>query len=194
MFGLFKKKDQSPSLVHYIYLNQISKFRMLMEEVKQALENGNTVLLLYHFNETRNVLEELAKTTGSNREKIVLVQCDQLAQTLKEKEFTQLYALVAELHPMPGKDQVVQGTIHQLYPGAKVIFYTSTDGPLMKAFGGEKIHNMMIALGLSENEKIEHAMVTKSIARAQEKIKTKVQFEKPAQSKQEWMDLNVKNT
>jgi preprotein translocase subunit SecA len=194
MFGLFKKKDQSPQLIHYIYLNQISKFRMLMKEVKNFVENGMPILLLYHFDETANTLRELTKAIGADDKMIVIVKCEQLEQTLREKEFTPSHVMVAELHPMPGKDQIIQETIQQLYPGTRVIFYTSTDGPLMKAFGGEKIHNMMITLGLSENEKIEHPMVTKSIARAQEKIKAKVQLEKTAQSKQEWMDLNIKNS
>jgi preprotein translocase subunit SecA len=194
MFGLFKKKNSSPQLIHYIYLNQISKLRMLMKEVKNFVDNGMPILLLYHFDETRNVLEELVKTIQPNSENIVIAKSDHLEQTLKENGFTPMHTLVAELHPMPGKDQIVQETIQHLYPGTRVIFYTSTDGPLMKAFGGEKIHNMMITLGLSENEKIEHPIVAKSIARAQEKIKAKVQFEKPAQSKQKWMGLNVKNS
>ncbi len=193
MFGLFKKKDRSPQLIHHIYLNQISKLRMMMKEVEQNVEYDNTILLLYHFDETGNMLGELTKAVKSNHDKIILAKCDQLEQTLREKGLTQFSVMVAELHPLPGKDQIVQETIQHLYPGTRVIFFTSTDGPLMKAFGGEKIHNLMITLGLSENEKVEHSMVTKSIARAQEKIRSKVQFEKPAKSKQEWMDLNVKN-
>lgn len=194
MFGLFKKKDQSPQLIHHIYLNQTSKLRMLIKEVEQNVEYDNTVLLLYHFDETGNMLAELCKTIKSNNDKIILAKCDQLEQTLHEKGLTQFSAFVAELHPMPGKDEIVERTIHNLDPGTRVRFFTSADGPLMKAFGGEKIYNLMITLGMSENEKIEHPMVTKSIARAQEKIRAKVQFEKPAQSKQEWMDLNVKNS
>jgi preprotein translocase subunit SecA len=194
MFRLFKKKDQSPQLIHHIYLNQVSKLRMLMKELEQNIEYDNPILLLYHFNETGIMLEDLTKTIKSNNDKIILAKSDQLEQTLREKGLTQFSAMVAELHPLPGKDEKVQQTIQQLHPGTRVIFYTSTDGPLMKSFGGEKIHNMMIALGMSENEKIEHPMVTKSIAKAQKKIKAKVQFEKPAQSKQEWMDKNVKES
>lgn len=191
MFGLFKKKNQSPTLTHYVYLNQISKYRMMMEEVNQAITAGYHVMLIYHFDETGIMLQKLTASTNLNGEKLDIRKSDQVELALRDKRFTNLQVMVAEVYPMAGKDHILESIIHQNYPGTKVIFYTSTDGPLMRAFGGEKIQNMMITLGLSENEKIEHSMVSKSIANAQEKIKNKVQFEKPATSKQEWMNINL---
>lgn len=193
MFGLFKKKNQFPSLTHYVYLNQTSKYRMLVKEVDQALEAGHHVMLVYHFDETGNMLQKLISSTNLIREKLNIIKSDKLEVVLNEKPIINLYVLVAELYPMAGKDHSLQSTIHRYHPGTKIIFFTSTDGPLMRAFGGEKIHNLMTTLGLNENERIEHAMVSRSIANAQEKIKNKVPLEKPASSKQEWMNINLPN-
>lgn len=164
---------------------------MLVKEVDQALEAGHHVILVYHFDETGNMLQKLISSANLIREKLDIIKSDQINLVLNETPKINLYVLIAELYPMAGKDHTLQSTIHQYYPGTKVIFFTSTDGPLMRAFGGEKIHNLMTTLGLNENERIEHAMVSRSIANAQEKIKNKVPFEKPASSKQEWMDINL---
>lgn len=193
MFGLFKKKDSLPVLIHNVYLNQTSRFRMMMKEADQWIENGHHILLLYHFDETGKVLNELVKSSKLDQHKITIDKSDQLQNGVHEKIPGPVAILVAEIHPMAGKDQLLHECILKSYPYSKILFFTSTDGPLMKAFGGEKIHKMMLALGMDENEKLEHSMITKSIFKAQEKIKAKVQHEKPAYSKQEWMDTNVKH-
>ncbi len=49
-------------------------------------------------------------------------------------------------------------------------FYLSLDDDLMRIFGGPKLKNTMMRLGMKPGESIEHRMVTRSIEKAQEKV------------------------
>ena len=48
----------------------------------------------------------------------------------------------------------------------------------------------MANLGLKESESIEHAMVTKSIQRAQKKLESNIQTEIKTESVKDWFDQN----
>jgi preprotein translocase subunit SecA len=54
-------------------------------------------------------------------------------------------------------------------PGSSV-FYVSLEDDLMRLFGSERISGVMDRLGFQEGEMIEHAMISKSIERAQKKV------------------------
>ena len=49
-------------------------------------------------------------------------------------------------------------------------FYISLEDDLMRLFGSEKLMSMFRALGVAENEQIEHRMLTSAIEKAQQKI------------------------
>ncbi len=49
-------------------------------------------------------------------------------------------------------------------------FFVSLEDDLMRLFGSERIAKMMDRLGIEEGEVIQHAMITKSIERAQKKV------------------------
>ncbi len=49
-------------------------------------------------------------------------------------------------------------------------FYVSLEDDLMRLFGSDRIARMMDRLGIKEGEVIQHAMITKSIERAQRKV------------------------
>ncbi len=51
-------------------------------------------------------------------------------------------------------------------------FYISLEDDLMRLFGSEKLIGMFNALGIPENQEIEHASLTKAIENAQKKIET----------------------
>ena len=51
-------------------------------------------------------------------------------------------------------------------------FYISLEDDLMRLFGSEKLMSMFNALGVPENEQIEHKMLSSAIEKAQKKIET----------------------
>ena len=50
-------------------------------------------------------------------------------------------------------------------------FFVSLDDKLMRLFGSERIAKLMDRMGLEEGEVIQHSMISKSIERAQKKLK-----------------------
>jgi preprotein translocase subunit SecA len=73
-------------------------------------------------------------------------------------------------------------------PEANVL--CSLDEPLFQLFDGPKLIDMMKRMGMTENEEIEHSMVSRSIQRAQEKIAEKISTNRRAASQNEWFELN----
>lgn len=49
-------------------------------------------------------------------------------------------------------------------------FYVALEDDLMRIFGGEKMKNRMMKLGMEEGESIEHSILSKGIAEAQKKV------------------------
>ncbi|MFP3353529.1 preprotein translocase subunit SecA, partial [Pseudoalteromonas sp. SIMBA_153] len=52
-------------------------------------------------------------------------------------------------------------------------FFLSLEDDLMRIFAGDRVVNMMRAMGLKEDEAIEHKMVSKSIENAQGKVESR---------------------
>ena len=52
------------------------------------------------------------------------------------------------------------------------VFYLSLEDDLMRLFGSDKLMSMFNALGVPENEQIEHKMLSTAIEKAQKKIET----------------------
>ncbi|MBI1767824.1 MAG: hypothetical protein HYR67_05595 [Bacteroidetes bacterium] len=93
-------------------------------------------------------------------------------------------------YPLPTKE----GKFLERFSALKIqsIFYSSLDEPSFEIFGTTQIISVMEKLGLKDEEAIEHAMVTKAMERAREKIESKVKFEQEASSEREWFQKNVK--
>jgi hypothetical protein len=73
----------------------------------------------------------------------------------------------------------------------EAVFYSSLDEPIFMHFGGEKMISLLEKMGFSENEAIEHTMVSAAIKNAQEKISKEVMIEHAAQSQAEWFSKNI---
>tara|TARA_B110000046_G_C12748067_1_gene295536 strand:+ start:302 stop:553 length:252 start_codon:yes stop_codon:yes gene_type:complete len=70
-------------------------------------------------------------------------------------------------------------------------FYLSLDDPLMEVFGSDRIKVIMDRMGYKEGKLIQHAMVTKSISIAQQKLEGNVDQENRADSQEEWFERNL---
>ncbi len=70
--------------------------------------------------------------------------------------------------------------------------YSALDEPLLDTFGGAEIKNMMQKMGMQQDEMIEHPLVSKSIANAQNKLAEKLNFPSTASSQAEWFQKNVR--
>lgn len=81
--------------------------------------------------------------------------------------------VMIESHPMMS---ITQSTLDQASALTlkELIFYTSLDEPVMEIFGSERLQKLLKQMGLKEAEPMEHAMINKSIEKAQEKIELSI--------------------
>ena len=88
----------------------------------------------------------------------------------KVKEAGGLFILGTERHESRRVDNQLRGRAgRQGDPGA-TRFYLSLEDDLMRLFGGDRINNLMEALGIDEDTPIENKMLTNSIESAQRKV------------------------
>ena len=199
MFGLFKTKGKSPELEYHVYKSQIALYRQLINELIKGSNSKGKILLIYHFDATGDALEKLLnsaqisftklRSLGSTDSKITLASAKEFKKYSVLKNYSSI--LFSEIHPMAGVDVDYYQSIESQNNLAEVVFYASMDNLILAQFGAERIIGLMVKMGMEENEKIEHKMITKSIFKAQEKIKKSIVHEKEAESVLEWMELNI---
>ena len=84
-----------------------------------------------------------------------------------------LHIIGSERHESRRIDNQLRGRAgRQGDPGVSR-FYLSLEDDLMRIFAGDRVVNMMKAMGLSEDEAIEHKMVSRSIENAQRKVEAR---------------------
>ena len=199
MFGFFKKKNKRLSVSDKVWQSTEETKNNLMEDIRLKTEENIQVCLFYYFEDTKKELEELLQQKGlENNSKIELFSASKFAYSIRlesqlKKHFERGNATIffVEHYPSYAKEKAVLEKIGILL-GQKtaVIFYTSLESSLLKMFGSERIVELMKKMGYAENECAEHAMISKSIQRAQEKLEKKVENEIEADSQEEWFKRN----
>lgn len=90
--------------------------------------------------------------------------------TPEVKEAGGLAIIGTERHESRRVDRQLRGRAGRQGDPGSSIFYVSLEDDLMRLFGSERISGIMDKLGFEEGEMIEHAMISKSIERAQKKV------------------------
>ena len=88
----------------------------------------------------------------------------------KAKEIGGLKIIGTERHESRRIDNQLRGRSGRQGDPGESRFYISLEDDLMRLFGSEKLMNMFNALGVPENEQIEHKMLSNAIEKAQMKI------------------------
>ncbi len=86
------------------------------------------------------------------------------------KENGGLFILGTERHESRRIDRQLRGRAGRQGDPGESVFYVSLEDDLMRLFGSDRVISVMDRLGHEEGDVIEHAMVTKSIERAQRKV------------------------
>jgi hypothetical protein len=173
MFGLFKKKDKGVPVTDHIWMTEQAKWQACLDFY---LQNKQTVFVAW-FEESRNKLKAFFAAKGvtdtvvydagfyntmpANNDQVIFVEHFPLQETEQQKF----------------RDLALQ----------KAVVYTSLDEALFGAFGGEKIVQLMLKMGMKENEAIQHSMVTAAIKRAQEKLAAKAIISGSSKSQRDWL-------
>ena len=177
-FGNKKKPESGGTLTDCVFISNQGKLNALVALAKQA----DNAIFIGWFTDSITILRKIFAENGLNESSIVE------AKHIHISILNNHQPVLIEHHPMLQKELDLMEKFHIV----KISVYSSLEEPLFKHFGSEKIISMAKLLGMKEAEAIEHPMVSKSIAQAQQKIAYKVLVEQNAGSQEEWLKKNLK--
>ena len=181
-----------------VYKTKKEKFHAVVEEVCAAHEKGQPVLVGTITIETSELLSKMLKKRGVPH-KVLNAKFHELeaeivadagihgAVTIAtnmagrgtdiklddvSKELGGLKIIGTERHESRRIDNQLRGRAGRQGDPGESRFYISLEDDLMRLFGSEKLTSMFNALGVPENEQIEHKMLSNAIEKAQMKIET----------------------
>ena len=178
-----------------IWLNNTAKLKGIRNDVVAQRSLGATgVLLVAHFEDVLQQLHKIAAEHGNNIPIKVSLAKDLSPDLVSEwsvNESATIAIIVGERHPLPKHDDEVLQFAESLPVQVRLIRHVSLEDPLMKAFAGEWVENMLRRMGMAEDEAIESNMVSRRTKAAQQKIEKEAFGDSDANSAAEWMAANV---
>ena len=181
-----------------VYKTKKEKFHAVVEEVAAAHEKGQPVLVGTITIETSELLSKMLTRRGIPH-KVLNAKFHELeaeivadagihgAVTIAtnmagrgtdikldeiSRELGGLKIIGTERHESRRIDNQLRGRAGRQGDPGESRFYLSLEDYLMRLFGSERLMNMFNAMGVPENEQIEHKMLSKAIEKAQMKIET----------------------
>jgi len=176
-FNLFKKKEATSSFIDKTFCSLDAKKRAC---VALARKDASVVFVAW-FPDTASVFKELFVANQLTEDRIVEVR------NLHGAKINHFRPVFLEHFPLSAKeDELVKN-----WEAKQIDVYNSLDEGLFKYFGGERMLALMQQMGMQEDEVIEHALISKSIRNAQDKIARQLILEQSAQSQTEWLKKNI---
>ena len=181
-----------------VYKTKKEKFHAVVEEIVKAHEKGQPVLVGTITIETSEMLSQMLKKRGVPH-KVLNAKYHELdaeivadagvhgAVTIatnmagrgtdiklddESKALGGLKIIGTERHESRRIDNQLRGRAGRQGDPGESRFYISLEDDLMRLFGSDKLMSMFNALGVPENEQIEHKMLSSAIEKPQQKIET----------------------
>ena len=181
-----------------VYKTKKEKFHAVVEEIVKAHEKGQPVLVGTITIETSEMLSQMLKKRGVPH-KVLNAKYHELEAEIvaqagihgavtiatnmagrgtdiklddESKALGGLKIIGTERHESRRIDNQLRGRAGRQGDPGESRFYISLEDDLMRLFGSDKLMSMFKALGVPENEQIEHKMLSSAIEKAQQKIET----------------------
>ena len=181
-----------------VYKTKKEKFHAVVEEIVKAHEKGQPVLVGTITIETSEMLSHMLKKRGVPH-KVLNAKYHELEAEIvaqagihgavtiatnmagrgtdiklddESKALGGLKIIGTERHESRRIDNQLRGRAGRQGDPGESRFYISLEDDLMRLFGSDKLMSMFNALGVPENEQIEHKMLSSAIEKAQQKIET----------------------
>ncbi|HEY5366716.1 MAG TPA: SEC-C metal-binding domain-containing protein, partial [Casimicrobiaceae bacterium] len=119
------------------------------------------------------VREDPALGETEKRIKLDKLHGDWVVQHEKVKTAGGLHIIGTERHESRRIDNQLRGRSGRQGDSGSSRFYLSLEDPLLRIFGGERLGNIMQRLKMPEGEPIEHSIVNRSIAKAQNRVESR---------------------
>jgi len=187
--------------------------RGMITEALKAITHNEIAIVFTFFDKTQQDIVDFLKqsnapyfqitselTGGAARQEKVVFLCDAgliqssslLSLLTIWSNKTKVTFLFAGHYPLPTKEKPVVQKLASTFPKSEMLFCSSLDDPSFSIFGSDRIVDLLDKLGMKEDEAIEHALVTKAMENAREKVESSVRSEITAKSEEEWFAKNVK--
>jgi hypothetical protein len=95
-------------------------------------------------------------------------------------------------YPIPEKESQLLSKVAAAAITKKICFYSSLEDRAFEMFGADHIRSLMEKMGMKEDESVEHAMVSKAMQRAREKIAGTISAEVMTATETAWYQRNYK--
>ena len=181
-----------------VYKTKKEKFHAVVEEIVKAHEKGQPVLVGTITIETSEMLSQMLKKRGVPH-KVLNAKYHELEAEIvaqagihgavtiatnmagrgtdiklddESKALGGLKIIGTERHESRRIDNQLRGRAGRQGDPGESRFYISLEDDLMRLFGSDKLMSMFNALGVPENEQIEHKMLSSATEKAQQKIET----------------------
>ncbi len=123
-------------------------------------------------------------------------------QSLTDREFeqarnqsgetpTRLNVMVLQRHPFRKNDDACTAALKLIPLHVRIGFFLSLDDPLLEVGVPEGVFEILQQMGMSHHQLVSSQMLTRRIQATQRRVAAVVTDLKPADSVQEWMDLNL---
>lgn len=179
-----------------IYKTREQKFKAIVNDVKEAHEKGQPVLVgtitieaseeLSKYLKKAQIPHHVLNAKYHEKEAEIISQAGQkgavtIATNMAGRgtdivlgegvdELGGLYVIGSSRHESRRIDNQLRGRSGRQGDPGQSKFYVGLDDELMRLFGSDRISGVMDRLGMPDDTPIEHGMVTKSIERAQKKV------------------------
>ena len=201
-------KTQQPRTTDKVWKTREACLKGIVREALLSIKNGEQPIIMIFFEESQVQLAEfLGKMSvpchivgdyglsgiADVRNAIVVVNA--FSQTgsgnaLRPDTKTSLFFLGH--YPRVATETSLVEKFMSLFHASQAVFCQSLEDPVFEVFGNDRLRPMMKTLGMTEDECIEHAMVTRALRRALEKINQSIETEVKSSSEKEWFARNVK--
>jgi len=175
MFELFSKKEKPVPVTDLIWINDVAKKAGLV----QLLKKKPGAVLCAWFDDTATENETYLQSKGLEHTIHLYLQLHSRNTNGKEVIFLEHY-------PLYKKEQELFLSLQ----ATSITILSSLEDPLLKQFGGDRISNLMKALGVDEEEPVSHKLITSSLLKAQQKLDKEITTELLASSADEWFKKN----
>lgn len=210
----FKNKSAATTSQDKVYMTGEEKLEGMLADIKTAAHSSDAVMVVAFFHDQFTLLRdemdeqgvayrffdllhqryETVNAAGNQMVRVMLLPYEVLkgmSSGFGEEKSGEVAVIVAGHHPKLETDELVLAFAQALKRKVVITFYQSFEDELLKVFGGERIQQLMITLGLVKGEAISHPMVTNSIRTAQEKLGERIVSDLPAGSEPEWFRSNI---
>ena len=185
----------------------------MITDALQLIKSGEAPVILSHFQESQERVIQFLQTNGvphfivekgneseaTNQSNVVFVVDWKMKGSLELLNFltvilkkSKAHLLIFGHYPLPSKENRQLNQLWVIQSPLPKTFYSSLDEPSFQIFNSENIVTLMEKLGMKDEEAINHALVTKAMERAREKIESKVKLEQEATSEKEWFQKNMR--